>query len=218
MKQMYKVFFNERLIRICPKGKIVKNLPYVIFNASSAAGDIKNWFASFIKNDINEILLIHPEPDMFLKIFRSAFKEIPAAGGVVFSGKMVLFIYRNGKWDLPKGKIDTGEKPEEAAIREVAEECGIYGHKIVKPLMSTFHIYSLPSVDSKSQWIFKETYWFEMDYNGPLAGVPQSGEGITEVRWIHTDDLKEVFGNTYENLKLLLKTSYGNLKVPGSAN
>lgn len=205
---MYKVFFNERLIRICQEGKIAKNKPFVSFDLSSTAEDIKSWFESFKDDDLSEIFLTHPDPGLFFNIFRSAFEDVPAAGGLVISGSNALFIFRNGKWDLPKGKIDKGEKPEHAAIREVSEECGISGHKIAGPLLSTYHIYPSPSGDSGKAWVFKKTHWYEMSYGGPLTGVPQGGEGITEVRWIKVDGLTEVFQNTYENLKLLLKTRF----------
>ena len=202
MKQMYKVFFNERLIRISAEKKSYKNQPYIKFDLSSTISDIIKWFGTFKDNDVKDILLVHPEPEKFFGLFRSAFKELPAAGGVVCTGKMILFIFRNGKWDLPKGKIDRGEKPDQTAIREVMEECGITGHKIVKQLPSTFHIYL--SGDHNNKWIFKETFWYEMHYAGEFAGVPQNSEGITEVRWMPEDKLGEVFDNTYENLKLLL--------------
>jgi 8-oxo-dGTP pyrophosphatase MutT (NUDIX family) len=209
---MYKVFFNERQIRICLKEKIAKNKPYVSFNALTTSNDIKKWFDSFRNDELMEISLTHPDPDLFFKIFRSAFREIPAAGGLVISGKMVLFIFRNGKWDLPKGKIDPGEKPEQAAIREVSEECGISGHEAVRQLLSTYHIYGSPSVDSKETWIFKETFWYEMSYSGPLTGTPQKGEGISGVRWIPDYRINEVFANTYENLKLLLTSEFDEIR------
>ncbi len=35
--------------------------------------------------------------------------NIKTAGGIVIKNEKILFIYKNGKWDLPKGKIDKGE-------------------------------------------------------------------------------------------------------------
>jgi 8-oxo-dGTP pyrophosphatase MutT (NUDIX family) len=93
--------------------------------------------------------LVHPNPVHFFQLFRSVFLEVPAAGGVVKSNDRLLFIFRNGKWDLPKGKIDEGENPPEAALREVSEECGIAGQQIKKQLPSTFHIYPSPYSKTK---------------------------------------------------------------------
>jgi 8-oxo-dGTP pyrophosphatase MutT (NUDIX family) len=132
-----------------------------------------------------------------------AFRQLPAAGGVVRQNEKLLFIFRRNKWDLPKGKIDKGENTPQAALREVEEECGISGHRIVKPLLPTFHIY--PSEKTNGEWIFKETSWFEMDYSGDHPGKPESAEGITQIKWFHANELNEVWENTYENLKEIIK-------------
>jgi hypothetical protein len=86
----------------------------------------------------------------------------------------------------------------------VEEECGISGHKIVKQLPSTFHIYQSPYKETQGKWIFKETFWFEMKYAGSDSGTPQIDEGITEVRWLNRNELDTVLANTYENLKQII--------------
>ncbi|NCB07941.1 MAG: NUDIX domain-containing protein, partial [Bacteroidia bacterium] len=151
-----------------------------------------------------EVLLVHSDPEKFFGLFRSVFVSLPAAGGVVRRDGKILFIYRNGKWDLPKGKIEPGEKAATAALREVEEECGISGHKMVKQLPSTYHIYQSPYKKSKGEWVFKETSWYEMAYDGDGEGIPQTGEGITAVKWFSKQDLGEVLENTYENLKQII--------------
>ena len=50
---------------------------------------------------------------------------INTCGGVVFADDQILFIMKNGKWDLPKGKIEQNETKEEAAVREISEETGL---------------------------------------------------------------------------------------------
>lgn len=199
MEQMYKVFLNDRLIKIGAPGKITINKPPVYFDENAGKKEVKKWFQSFQTGSLNEVVLLHPEPGKFFGVFQSVFKTIEAAGGVVISGGKLLVIYRRGKWDLPKGKIDKGETPEIAAVREVAEECGIAGHKINEVLPPTFHIYLAPG--KKDTWIFKKTYWFEMSYDGELTGTPQTEEDILEVKWVALNDLDEVLENTYANLK-----------------
>ena len=94
----------------------------------------------------------------------------------------MLFIFRNGVWDLPKGKVDKHETTHEAAIREVEEECGISHLQMVKKLPSTYHIYQSPYKKTMGKWILKETYWYEMKYVGHDEGIPQEEENITEIK------------------------------------
>lgn len=201
---MYKVFLNDRLIEICTQKNSKKNNLVVKFDESVTEKTIRNWFADFLTENSKQISLVHPNPGIFFQLFRSVFLEVPAAGGVVKSENRLLFIFRNGKWDLPKGKIDKGETPPEAALREVSEECGISGQQIEKQLPSTFHIYPSPYLKTKGQWIFKETHWFEMVYNDTGETIPQQEEGITEVKWFRKNELDEVLANTYENLKQII--------------
>ena len=196
---MYKVFLNDRLIKIGATGEITINKPTVFFDRNDGKKEVKKWFQSFLTDSLTEVVLLHPDPDKFFGVFQSAFRVIEAAGGIVISKGKLLVIYRHGKWDLPKGKIEKGETPEKAAVREVSEECGITGQKIVKMLPSTFHIYLMPG--KKGNWIFKKTYWFEMSYDGKLTGTPQTEEDITQVRWVAAKDLDEMLENTYANLK-----------------
>ena len=201
---MYKVFLNDRLIQIGAPEKITINKPSVTFSNWVEKDEIRKWFLSFLKDDFQGVYLLHPRPEYFFEIFRGAFREISAAGGVVKSGNKILFIFRRGKWDLPKGKIDKGETPEIAALREVEEECGISGHEITQPLPSTYHIYESPSSENTGEWIFKETFWFEMNYTGTFIGKPQTEEDILEVKWITPEKLEPVFANTYANLKQII--------------
>ncbi|WP_198152336.1 NUDIX hydrolase [Draconibacterium sediminis] len=172
---------------------------------NSGIDEIMRWLSDFENSDIPETVVEHPEIEKLFQNFRSAFLPVDAAGGIVKRDEKLLFIFRNGKWDLPKGKIDEGESIETAALREVEEECGITNHSIVKALPSTYHIYKSPYKNTLGQWIFKETFWFEMDYQGMETPIPQEEEGITEVRWFQPNELDEVLENTYENLKELIE-------------
>lgn len=201
---MYKVFLNDRLIEIGALANNKKNNLVVKFDKTATRENVQKWFADFVGQRSENVVLVHPNPSHLFQLFRSAFLEVPAAGGVVKYNGRLLFIFRNGKWDLPKGKIDKGEVPEQTALREVSEECNISGQQIVKQLRSTFHIYQSPYTKTKGQWIFKETYWFEMRYDGTDKITPQTEEGITEVKWFRKNELDEVLANTYENLKQII--------------
>lgn len=201
---MYKVFLNEKLIRISGRVNITLNKPTRLFEDDCTVEEVKKWFKLFTATKEKEVFLIHSNPADFFELFQSAFIPIQAAGGVVVRKNRLLFIFRNEKWDLPKGKIDEGETAREAAIREVEEECGITGLSIVKRLPPTYHMYQLPYKKNSGKWIFKETFWFEMKYNGEITGTPQLEEGITQLKWSSKKQLDEVWSNTYENLKPII--------------
>lgn len=202
---MYKVFFNDRKIVISQKADITLNKFVRIEENLHSKNDVKQWFLKFIENEEQVVFLLVENAEIFWKnVFVPAFKSIQAAGGVVIRDQQLLFIHRNEKWDLPKGKIDKGETVEDAALREVNEECGIKGHSIVKKLPATYHIYQSPDKKSKGKWILKETFWFEMNYFNNENGRPQTEENITQVKWFEKSGLDEVLANTYENLKQVI--------------
>lgn len=199
---MYEVFLNDRKIVITRKGIMSFVKGEVITENLNSVNEVKNWFREFATSVKKSAILLDSEPENFWEnMFLPAFTSIPAAGGVVIRNNKLLFIYRNEKWDLPKGKIDKSEDPETAAVREVEEECGIKGHGITKKLPSTFHIYKSPWKETAGQWILKETHWFEMNYEGIENGTPETVENITDIRWFAKNDLDEVLVNTHESLK-----------------
>ena len=131
--------------------------------------------------------------------FCSNYTLIKAAGGMVYNNKnQILMIFRNGKWDLPKGKIEDGENIEVCAIREVEEECGVEKLSIVKKIKSTYHTYKL-----NGKIILKHTSWFKMNtkYNSKLT--PQLQEGITKVEWVSLSEVPAKLENSYGNIKEL---------------
>ena len=108
-----------------------------------------------------------------------------------------LFIFRNGKWDLPKGKAEYDETPEMTALREVEEECGLKNLKIEKVLTKTFHTYK-----EKGKLILKKTHWYLMTIDEDQKLIPQTEEGITEVKWVAENRIeREVLVNTYASIK-----------------
>ena len=125
---------------------------------------------------------------------------IKAAGGIVSNeASKFLFIFRNGKWDLPKGKIEKRENSRVAAIREVQEECGISIDSSGDKICNTYHIYEINGglVIKKTAW-----YWMRADKQEKL--IPQLEEGITDARWLSPGDLMLVRQNTYPLIRDLL--------------
>ncbi|SMO65803.1 NUDIX domain-containing protein [Solitalea koreensis] len=130
------------------------------------------------------------------KAFKNLCKKltyIEAAGGLVKNEfDEYLTIFRLGKWDLPKGKLEDGEEIPECAVREVKEECGVTVARIIEELPSSYHVYVF-----KDQLTLKRTYWFSMECLGRPELTPQTEEDIAEVRWVKKDDFALIYENTY---------------------
>lgn len=145
---------------------------------------------------VERVCLYNHDLDQMWAWFTSGYKIIEAAGGLVHNHKgEVLCIHRRGMWDLPKGKIDAGETAEEAAIREVEEECGIKGLELGKLLTTTYHTY-----EHKGLSVLKPTYWYAMRYAGEQKLSPQQEEDIEEARWVGQDDLSAIRDDSYTSL------------------
>jgi ADP-ribose pyrophosphatase YjhB (NUDIX family) len=136
--------------------------------------------------------------------FCNQFEIIEAAGGIVQNEfKDLLFIYRLGKWDLPKGKLEKNENLETCAQREVEEETAIVGLVLKKKVSQTYHIYKEHEKD-----ILKISHWYHFTCPAMQNMIPQTIEGITEVKWIPTQNIKEPIANTYGNIKEILSTFF----------
>lgn len=203
---MYKVFYNDRTVFFTQNEQ---SFPDNIGNKIHYFRNriiLKLVLKSFIDNhDIKNLYVIADNPERIFKIFVKFNTLIEAAGGLVLNkNNKVLFIFRRGKWDLPKGKIEKGENPEIAAIREVEEECGLSNLTITKLLDTTYHTYKLKGKD-----ILKRTYWFEMLHDGLQEPIPQTEEEITEAIWFEPDNYEKVIQNTFPSIIEVMKK--GNL-------
>ncbi len=156
--------------------------------------DVYKHFELFINQSTKDELVFKTSSlEEGLEKFRQSFKYIFAAGGLIEKNGKHLFIFRLKTWDLPKGKIDKGESPEEAAIRECEEECGIDRLTITKTLEPSYHIYPY-----KGAFALKKTYWYAMQTGHTGTLVPQTEENIERVEWFDIQEIKEqVVGNTY---------------------
>jgi 8-oxo-dGTP pyrophosphatase MutT (NUDIX family) len=67
-----------------------------------------------------------------------------AGGLVVRDGEVLLISPRAGRWQLPKGHVEPGEAPAQAAVREVREETGVSG-RILAPLPTIDYSYASAS-------------------------------------------------------------------------
>ncbi|WP_027138534.1 NUDIX hydrolase [Gaetbulibacter saemankumensis] len=193
---MFKVFVGDKPIILTTKVEqetSFKNYLLETVNIRKVIKELNN-------SNLESVRLIHKNPDKLLKKFLKKLPNVIAGGGKVFNeNKEILFIYRNDKWDLPKGKIEGRETIETTAIREVTEETGVAGLEIVKPLETTYHIFK-----RNGRYKIKITYWFEMktSFNGNLYA--QEEEGITKVEWLDSGRIQSALENSYANIRALI--------------
>ncbi len=138
--------------------------------------------------------------DLMWTDFKNMYRIIEAGGGIVSNDKDdILFIFRHGKWDLPKGKIEEDETREAASVREVEEECGLQNVELLSYFNTSYHIY-----EEGDEEILKVSYWYRM-YSEELDLIPQIEEGITDLAWVDKKDIPEILRNSYSNIVMLLE-------------
>jgi len=193
---MYTIFKNDNIIFLTDELKFEKKSNFYFWKNF----DIKNHLIKCNENTSHIVFLYHPNLDLLLKEFENSFVKIEAAGGIVQNSKNeLLFIFRNNKWDLPKGKVEKGETIPETAVREVQEECGINNIELKHFITKTFHIYKVGEKE-----ILKLTHWYSM-FSDEINLKPQTEEGITNVVWKGHQEIKDAMENTYPNIKLLVE-------------
>jgi 8-oxo-dGTP pyrophosphatase MutT (NUDIX family) len=199
---MYKVFVNDKPLFLT--NEIQKETDFQLFLLESI--DIRQLVIKIFQNKINKAYLYHPDEKEILRTLKSKLRVNKAGGGLVYNSKgEVLFIFRNGKWDLPKGGVEKGEKNKAAALREVEEETGVSGLQPMKKLQKTYHIFK-----RNGAYKLKITHWYEMktDFDGVL--FPQADEGIEKAEWLNPEQINEALKNSYQNIKLLFEAENGN--------
>lgn len=194
---MYKVFVNDKPLFLT--NKVSKETDFQLFLLETV--DIEQLILKMFNNKIKKAYLYHPDEKEILNKVKEKIPVKKAGGGLVYNKKgEVLFIFRNGKWDLPKGGCDKGEEIEDCSIREVEEETGVNDLKITKKLQKTYHVFKRNGV-----YRLKITHWFEMTTTFEGIPVPQENEGIEKVAWLNQEQIKEALTNSYENIKLLFE-------------
>ena len=194
---MYKVFFNQKPIILSTQ--IIKNddscpLFYIKFSVADKI------ISALKKKSINSVVLYHPKKEKLEMHFNKLFPIVEAAGGLVINElNQYLFIYRNKKWDLPKGRMRKNEMIIDAAVREVEEETSVRDLIVKKQLPITYHVFK-----RNRKYKLKKTYWYLMEtsYNGQL--VPQLNEGIEKAVWKNKNEIDLLIKSAYKNIEVLL--------------
>ena len=194
---MYKVFFNQKpLILTNEIQDFSDNEPLLFIKYTSVAQIIKALKSS--KN--RKVFLYHKDIDKLWKSFKKKFPIVEAAGGLVErTDNKLLFIFRNNKWDLPKGGVEKKELIIEAAQREVVEETGVSDLIVQKQLSETFHIFK-----KGKRFRLKKTYWFKMSTSYMGETVPQIEEGIKKIEWVSKEKIDEILNDAFENIRIIV--------------
>ncbi|NOT77126.1 MAG: NUDIX domain-containing protein [Cyclobacteriaceae bacterium] len=138
-----------------------------------------------------------------VKVFlKSKFKVIKAAGGLIKKKDRFLMIYRLKKWDLPKGKKESGERYRQTAVREVEEECNV-SVKVGRKICTTWHTYTM-----NKNSMLKKTRWYVMDLLDDSKLRPQVDEDIEDVRWMTQKEVYHALENSYNSIRFVLEQYY----------
>jgi ADP-ribose pyrophosphatase YjhB (NUDIX family) len=185
---MYKIYVNNAVVFIGNKkeadrlgflpDKNIRIAPY-----SGKKKLIQQYLDLLDKNKDVRVVVLYDDPaEQLWRDFQDCYKVLEAAGGYVLNplGELLVFFRRNS-WDMPKGKIDPGETPEQAAVREVREETGLKTLSIERFIGHTYHTY-----EQKSTRILKKTWWYKMETPDTQV-VPQVEEDIQEIRWVASE-------------------------------
>lgn len=198
-------FIDDRPVRIAGTGVLPHpGEQYADLSIPSSPDEISLLIRDFEqKTNAPSLLIRSADTQKSWEVFCSLYTIMEAAGGLVKNSKgKLLMIFRNGKWDLPKGKIEAGEAPDEAALREVSEECGIGQLKIIRPASVSYHTY--PYKDKK---VLKRTYWYLMSTSDEGEPVPQLEEGISKAAWKGRKGMETALRNSYRSINWLLNKS-----------
>jgi 8-oxo-dGTP pyrophosphatase MutT (NUDIX family) len=203
----YKIFINGKPISVFPLGDVTQTSPTSVSLRWKGKQTMDNALENISREEIQSVNVYSPDTDIAFNQLASRFKIIHAGGGLVKNNSgQFLFIFRRGKWDLPKGKMDDGESTSQTALREVREECGLKNLKIISPLMNTYHYYS-----EKKNNVLKCTHWYLMSTDETEVRV-EAEEDIESFIWLEKEKiLTHISQNTFPNISELVKNCFDSL-------
>jgi 8-oxo-dGTP pyrophosphatase MutT (NUDIX family) len=206
-----KIYFDDKPLFLCDDVDAGLQ-PYVhhddaVFIDELNIHAIKSMIHEMQQPQVHAGVYYHPVLEELKNAFFKKFTLIHAAGGFVQNEKgEVLMMFRRGKWDLPKGKLDKNESSEACAIRETEEETGLKNVKLISLLLTTWHTYH-----EGSRYVLKETKWFLMKVKGEQQLIPQASEDITRLEWVSKNELQKYMQNSYPSVADVLNAGFVQL-------
>lgn len=197
---MYKIYFNNKPLFLT--NTITKEIEELLHHEETVFIDefnihtVKAMLHEMESEKIRAGVFMNEDVEALLKAFIKKFVLIKAAGGLVHTDDdHLLLIFRRGKWDLPKGKLDDNEDLETCAVREINEETGLEKIQIEKPLCVTYHTYH-----QDGKHILKESHWFLMKTPKQINLIPQIEEDIDKCEWVPVDQVAPYMENTHASI------------------
>jgi ADP-ribose pyrophosphatase YjhB (NUDIX family) len=205
MKYLQTIYFNDKPLVLCTDADAYMNdhahaKNYTLFHGAH----IRNFNLALQQMEMPGVkgcILEDGSAVAIQECLHNLYTPIDAGGGLVYAENgSVLLIYRRGKWDLPKGKLDAGETMEQCAIREVCEETGLKGLKLISKITDTYHIYT-----QHDELMLKRTSWYTMRASASEKLRPQKEEQIMEAKWVAPADLAPYADKSYEAVREVLR-------------
>ena len=195
-----KIYFNDKPLFLCDNvDEVIEPFLHhddALFIDELNTHTVKSMIHEMQVEKVHAGVFFHPNLDELKKAFFKKFTLILAGGGLVQNENTdILLIFRRGKWDLPKGKLDKGEKLEDCAVREVEEETGLKRVKLVSPLTITYHTYH-----EGARFILKESHWYTMEVKGEQQLIPQTEEDIQKIKWVKSEELEDYIKNSFPSV------------------
>lgn len=203
-----KIYFDNKPLFLCDEVDALLQ-PYVhhddaVFIDELNLHTVKSMIHEMQEKAVHAGVFFNKDLTELKNAFFKKFTIIHAAGGFVLNeNDEVLMMFRRGKWDLPKGKMDKGETFEECAVRETEEETGLKNVKLISPLITTYHTYH-----EGTRYVLKETKWFTMKVEGEQKLIPQAEEQITKLEWVGKNNLKEYLQNSFPSVADVLEAGF----------
>jgi 8-oxo-dGTP pyrophosphatase MutT (NUDIX family) len=212
LRMQYTIYFGSKPLVISNENTKaiheVRQNPATVFIEAFDRASVAGLLREIQAEKTTAAVILHPEPGDVLQALKDEMQLIVAGGGLVYTdNQTILLIYRKGKWDLPKGKLDDGETPAVAAVREVQEETGVEHLELGEPLTVTYHTYF-----EKGRLVLKESHWFGMKSPEQPSLVPQQDEDIEQCIWVKWNDLDKYLQNTHPSIVDVLKAGIEQLR------
>lgn len=201
MSFFQKIYFSNKPLILASSSERLSQFPHYTPLIGAHTANFHRALQLLEQAEVPGVVLVEEDKARLEKELLWSFYPMHSAGGVVLNEKNeILMIYRRGKWDLPKGKLDEGETLEACALREVTEETGLGNLELHEKICNSMHIYQM-----QQQYILKYTTWYLMRGNSAYPLLPQKEEMIEEVRWVPQSQVSQLIEQSFGTIEDVLR-------------